>query len=190
MGSIPQGKHNAICTGVVFTGTLKSINGFYKKVTILWEIFLDDGRKREYSRQYTYSYHEGSILRQHLESWRGRAFTKDELDKFQIRNIIGVPCRLEITKNSKMLKQIDNVLPFPKGEVVPVSEIKPIYFDIEDEDTYSDFIRLPGYLAERIKQTPEYKKSKLSQAYSDEDITNASDRLIAKHIEAYNELAK
>ena len=118
MGSIPQGKHNAVCTGVVFTGTLKSINGFYKKVTILWDIFLDDGRKREYSRQYTYSYHEGSILRQHLESWRGRAFTKDELDKFQIRNIIGVPCRLEITKNSKMLKQIDNVLPFPKSPVL------------------------------------------------------------------------
>lgn len=190
MGSIPLGKHNAVCIGVVFTGTLESIYDSNKKVAILWELFLDDGRKREYSRQYTYSYHENALLRQHLESWRGRAFTKDELDKFQIRNIIGVPCRLEIAKNSNMIKQIDNVLPFPKREVAPVSEIKPIYFDIEDEDTYSDFIRLPGYLAERIKQTPEYKKSKLSKVYSDEDITNASDGLIAKHIEAYNELAK
>ena len=142
-------------------GTLKDIYGSHKKVAILWEAFLNDGRKRPFSREYTYSFHENAVLRSHLESWRGRAFTKDELSKFQLRNIIGVPCILEIRKNSKMIKQVDNIYNYPKNKVIPTSETEPIIFDIEDEKTYSDVSRIPGYLFKRIKQTPEYKKSKL-----------------------------
>ena len=161
MGSVPIGRHKAVCIGIVFMGTLKNINGSHKKVAVLWEIILADGRKKIFSREYTYSFHENAILLSHLESWRGRAFTKDELSKFQLRNIIGVPCILEIKKNSKMIKQVDNIYNYPKNEVVPTSETEPIFFDIEDENTYSDIVHIPGYLFERIKQTPEYKKSKL-----------------------------
>lgn len=109
MGSVPQGIHNAICIGVIDMGTQKSFqNKEQKKVALLWEIHVNNQIKN-FSREYTFSYYKNAALRLHLESWRGRPFTKDELSKFKLRNIIGVPCKLEIRKNSKNLKQVENI---------------------------------------------------------------------------------
>lgn len=112
MSSLSQGIHNAVCIGVIFTGKHQSFNRPLPKVTILWEI-TENEKIKTFSRDYTYSYYEKAELRLHLESWRGRPFTATELSKFKLRNILGVPCKLEIAKNNKNYKQVENVYRFP-----------------------------------------------------------------------------
>lgn len=161
MGSIPQGIHSAICIGVIDMGTQKTIYGYQKKTALLWEIHVNNQVKL-FSREYTLSHHENATLRLHLESWRGKPFTKDELSNFKLCNVLGVPCKLEIRKNSKGLKQVENIYRFPKNEEVPISEAEHIYFDIADEKTYNALNYVPKYLLIRIKQAPEYQLPSLS----------------------------
>lgn len=160
MSSLSQGIHNAVCVGVVFIGTQSSIYNYSQKVTLIWDVCKNDNSKL-FSRDYSYSYHEKSKLRKHLESWRGRPFTNDELSKFKLRNILGVPCKLEIAKNDKNYKQVENVYRFPANEQPPKHKSELIYFDISDKTTYSAIPNIPYYIIEKIKKSPEYKQSSL-----------------------------
>lgn len=161
MGSIPQGIHNAVCIGVIDMGTQKSIYSSNRKIALLWEIYINS-QEKTFSREYTFSFHKDAMLRLHLESWRGRPFTDTELADFNIKNIIGVPCKIEIRKNSKGLKQVQNVSRLPKNESIPIPKGKCIFFDMNDKKTYSALEFIPPYLMKRIKETPEYKLSVLT----------------------------
>ena len=160
MSSLSQGIHNAVCIGVIFTGKHQSFNRPLPKVTILWEI-TENEKIKTFSRDYTYSYYEKAELRLHLESWRGRPFTATELSKFKLRNILGVPCKLEIAKNNKNYKQVENVYRFPAKEQAPKRKSELIYFDISDKTTYSEIPNIPSYIVEKIKNSPDYKQSSL-----------------------------
>lgn len=162
MGSVPQGIHSAICIGVIDMGTQNAFYKKHRKVALLWEIHVNNQIKF-FSREYTFSYNKKTILRLHLESWRGRTFTKDELAKFELHNILGVPCKLEIRKNIKGLKQVENIYRFPKDEEAPLSQTEYIYFDITDEKTYQALSAIPEYIQVKIKQSPEYKLSPLNK---------------------------
>lgn len=84
MSSLPQGVHNAVCIGIIFTGTNKDKFGVRKKVVLLWEVHTNSQIKTV-SREYTFSYDERATLRMHLESWRGGPFTKEKMATFQIQ---------------------------------------------------------------------------------------------------------
>lgn len=155
MSSLPLGIHNAVCVGVVYIGTQKSIYGCSNKVVLIWEVFVNNQIKIQ-TREYTDSLKEGANLRLHLESWRGRPFTKDELSDFKLRNVLGVPCKLEIRKNSKEAKQVEKIYRFPKNEEVPISKTEYIFFDVDDKATYDVLDRIPPYIIKRIMQSPEY----------------------------------
>ena len=142
MSSLSQGIHNAVCIGIIFTGKHQSFNRPLPKVTILWEI-TENEKIKTFSRDYTYSYYEKAELRLHLESWRGR------------------PCKLEIAKNNKNYKQVENVYRFPAKEQAPKRKSELIYFDISDKTTYSEIPNIPYYIVEKIKNSPEYKQSSL-----------------------------
>lgn len=156
MGSVPQGIHSAICIGVIDIGTHASYNGMKRKVTLLWEIHINN-QVKPFSREYPYSLDKHAELRLHLESWRGKPFTEEELSKFKLSNIIGVPCKLEIRKNIKDLKQVENIYRFPKEEEIPISDGKHIYLNLKDETTYSALDCIPNYILKKIKLSPEYK---------------------------------
>lgn len=161
MASVPQGIHNAVCIGVIFVGSHRNAITSHQRVVLLWEVHLPN-KTATMSREYTFSYFEESNLLKHLESWRGGPFTKSDLCKFTLRNVLGIPCRLEIQKvKSTGAKYVENVHRFPKHEEKPVSDAEYIYFDINDKNTYSDYEKVPHYIIARIKQSPEYKKSGL-----------------------------
>ncbi|WP_349814402.1 phage replication initiation protein, NGO0469 family, partial [Neisseria gonorrhoeae] len=70
------------------------------KILVQWEIdpegdpemLMPDGRPYLISRRYTASLHSKSQLATDLKSWRGRDFTPEERDNFDLRNILGKPC--------------------------------------------------------------------------------------------------
>lgn len=157
MSSVPQGIYNAICIGVIDMGTQKTIYNSSRKVALLWEIYIDN-QVKIFSREYTMSFLENTQLRLHLELWRGGPFGNDELSRFKLQNVLGVPCKLKICKSNKGTKYVESIYRFPKNEKAPKTEAKFIFFDMNDEKTHNDLDYVPSYLIERIKQSPEYTK--------------------------------
>ena len=80
----PEGLHSAVCADVVELGTeVNQFNGgLQEKVRIVWQLDAMDPqtqRRYEASQKYTLSLHEKAKLTGHLEAWRGRKFTAEEL---------------------------------------------------------------------------------------------------------------
>lgn len=155
MSSLPLGKHSAVCIGIIDMGTRKTPDGPLKKVALLWEVYVNDQRKMM-SREYTKSFGPRASLRLHLESWRGKPFTKEELANFKLCKVLGVPCKIEIRKRNGQ-KYVEKIYRFPKTEEVPKSNTEYIVFCFDDEKTYSNLNRIPEYLIQRIRQAPEAK---------------------------------
>lgn len=103
----PAGVHGAVCCDVVDLGMLKmSFGGKAKeqhKVKIVWQIpeLRDDGKRFTLQRQYTLSLHEKSTLRRDLESWRGKKFTEQELQGFDLEVLLEKPCMLNVIHEDK-----------------------------------------------------------------------------------------
>lgn len=88
------------------------------KIIITWELAEKqaDGEPFLVSKFYTLSLNEKATLRSDLESWRGKAFTEEEIsDGFDIERLIGVNCYLNIGRNKKERAIVAAVNPIPKG---------------------------------------------------------------------------
>jgi len=102
-------------------------------------------------KTYTVSLHENANLRGDLESWRGRPFTREELDGFDISKLLGVPCMVNVThtdKNGKTYANIAAVTPLPKAlrENPPKASGDLLLHD-DDNNAYDS---LPEWLQKKI----------------------------------------
>lgn len=106
---VPAGTHRAVCYGVWDIGLQKTVfQGQEKtqhKCVVGFEI--DEqipsgeytGKRMTIFKRYTLSLSEKATLRKDLESWRGRAFTPEELRGFDIEKLVGVSCMLSVVHN-------------------------------------------------------------------------------------------
>lgn len=92
------------------------------KTRIVWlldEIDPETGKVYEVSQIYTLSLGEKAKLREHLEMWRGRAFTTEERKGFDIEKLIGANCQLLTLHNTKpdgrVYCNVKAIMPPPKG---------------------------------------------------------------------------
>lgn len=169
---VPAGVHHAICFGVIELGTQEPSDPKFKKnkkVVIMWElphetIETPDGIKpRVISNDYTQSIDQKATLRGVLESWRGRPFTSDELNRFDLDNILGVNCQLNIVHKpgkvdpSRTFARIQGVVPLVKG----MSPLKPtnriIKYDVPTSGPFEIPDSIPEWIVEKIKKSDEYK---------------------------------
>lgn len=161
----PVGAHAARCIKIIDIGTQHSeFQGkptVREQVIITWELpneLMDDGRPFTVSKYYTASLHEKATLRHDLESWRGRAFSEEELTGFSLKNILGKPCMLSIVdKEGK--SRVGGVMALPKGTVVPPQINPSVVFDISEWDD-KVFNSLSEKIKETIMQCDEVKKTK------------------------------
>lgn len=157
----PAGTFRARCVQVIDLGTQYS--EFYKsskhKVLIGWE--LPDQINKESEKQepflvwarYTASLHENANLRSHLEAWRGRDFTDNELEGFGLGNILDKTCMVNIAHRrdgNKVYADVKSVMALLDGITVPERHHRLIEFDIdrfrepamqEVFDTFSDNLK-------------------------------------------------
>jgi hypothetical protein len=162
---IEAGSYPARCYGVVLIGT--SYDEMYKKtqckVLLQFEFPSEtiDAPESEYhgqpyglSKFYTLSLHEKSNLRADLERWRNKPFTQEELNGFDLKNVIGAPCMIAVTKKDNGKSQISSVSALVKGmKVAP--QINPTrYFDFDDMTHFDD---LPNGIQDLIKKSDEYR---------------------------------
>jgi hypothetical protein len=178
----PAAMHIARCIRIVDLGT--KFDAMYGKekheVFFMWEI---PGELKTYTikgqqgqpdkeviepftigRYYTMSLSEGANLRIMLESWRSRGFTATELDGFDPKVIVGVPCMINVIhkphkkKAGVIVAAITAVTPLPKGvECLPA--FHPLVYFSMDAGEYNPnvFENLTGGIKSRVMQSNEYQ---------------------------------
>lgn len=181
---IPEGTYPAVCNMLVDLGM--QFNEAYKntsrKVLIQWQIPEEtieiDGEEvpRTISNRYTLSLGEKASLRADLAAWRGRDFTPQELEAFDLRNIVGAPCLINIIhkdSNGKRYANISSIMALPKGMPKPRISGEPIIFDL-DESPLADVAKLPKWVAEIIYKSTTYQ-DKISTPPTAEDFKELDD---------------
>lgn len=170
---IPQGTYLAVCNLLVDLGV--QFNEQYKnssrKVLIGWEIpdetiELDDGpHSRTISKRYTASLNEAASLRQDLAAWRGRDFTPDELAAFDLRNIVGTSCMVNIIhreSNGKTYANISSIMALPKGMPKGKLTENAVIFDL-DAASVDDVETLPKWIADIVKRSTTYEEKLIAK---------------------------
>lgn len=137
-----------------FKGTPKKAH----KILLSWELSetMEDGRPFAISSRYTLSLFDQAILRQHLESWRGKSFTEEELAGFDVKNVLGHYCLLSIVHNKegdKTYANVKGIMPVPKGMPKPPAVNKDVYFDVDT----GDLATIPAWVQAVVKKSDEYK---------------------------------
>ena len=164
---IPEGIHPAVCYGVYDLGNQwsegskegKSWAKWTQKVLIQWELPLQrieyegEDRPKATSRIFTLSLDKKSNLRPFLQGWRGKSFTVEELEGFDISKLLGVNCQLQIIHavvGDNTYANIQAAIPATK-KYTP--ENQTILFAIEDtvipEGT-------PEWIANKIMESKEW----------------------------------
>lgn len=119
----PEGTHHAVCVDVIDKGMLPNTfkaGQLQHKIDIVWQLNepRDDGKRFQVYKRYTLSLNEKASLRHDLETWRGKAFTRDEELGFDVETVIGANCLLNVqhrTKGEKTYANVMSVMPLIKG---------------------------------------------------------------------------
>ena len=165
---IPEGTYPGICYAIIDLGDQYSekFDKTAHKCKILWEVVGEtievDGKtiNRSISKDYTLSLSKKANLRSDLRAWRGREFTAEELERFNVKNILGVPCMMNIvhqTNGDKTYANIASIMAMPKGMPKPEQTNETIYWDF-DEGTIEDsmFQKIPEYIRDKIRESQTY----------------------------------
>jgi len=174
---VPPGVYVARCYSLIDMGTQVS-DGQYgskeqHKIRIGFEIFGEDDNGQPLtidvdgkempltiSKTYTLSLHEKAALRKDLSAWRGRDFTDEEADAFDVSKLINAYCMVNVTtseNNGKTYTNIAGLTPLPQAlknaKPTPIHEV--VKFDLDEPD-WAIFQGLHEKLQETIKKSPEF----------------------------------
>lgn len=175
----PSGMHLARCYRIIDLGTQKSEymgqTKYLRKVMLGWEIHgmhddgtpikMQDGRPFSIFKNYTMSWSEKANLRLDLQSWRGRPFTQEEMRKFDLKNVLGAFCMVNVIERpskdgGRMYTNVDGITPVPamiKQNGVPAAVNKNELFSISEPDMEM-FNGFSDNLKAKISASPEWEK--------------------------------
>src|SRR6185312_6280216 len=104
----PQGLHQGVCVDVIDLGNVKSTWEGQERVShmirIVWMLDCEDEKTHKphiVSQRYTLSLGKKANLCKMLEAWRGKPFTSEELDEFDVENVIGANGQVQVQHNIK-----------------------------------------------------------------------------------------
>jgi hypothetical protein len=178
---VPPGTHIAVCRLIVDLG-MQPGRGIYPQpkheIYVGFEIpgervsYNKDGKDVEgpmsIGRTYTLSMSEKANLRKDLQAWRGKNFTDEEAETFDIESVAGKACMLTVVEKvsgEKTYSNIVGVSGLPKGVPTPKAE-NPVIVYTED-DTRS-FDKLPKWLQEKVNGQLAAAPSQSRNAVEDE----------------------
>lgn len=172
---IPAGNYIARCYKMIEIGTVPTeylgMPKMLHKVRFGWELPLELKVFKEekgeqplvIEKEYTLSLADKANLRRDLKSWRGKDFTPQEADNFDVTKLLGVACMLNIIHvaskkdPTKFYEAISSISPMPKGIVCPAQINESFIFEFENYSK-DKFDSLPQFIREMIVTSNEYKK--------------------------------
>lgn len=186
---IPEDTYLAVCVAVYDIGEQYSetYKNYSPQCVLMWElknvpVIGEDGepilnketgepetQSRLISKTCTMSLSKKAKLRDLLVSWRGREFTEEELAGFNLTNILGVGCNLQVIHKKSGTNTYANVGTVTKmlnGMQLPPPENEPMYFDLDEDGWQMKMEKLPEWIQDRVKES---KTCKEKMGYADED---------------------
>lgn len=164
---VPAGNHVGICSMVVGLGKQRIQSQMYgesikKQIYVAWELphetvtWTDkEGVERSgpmrIGKTYTMSLHENARLRADLESWRGRPFSDEERNGFDINRLAGAAAMINVlheTRGNKTYANVVGVTPLPKGMEKPFLADGALIYD--DDEFRHNYDKLPDWLQKKI----------------------------------------
>lgn len=179
---IPPGTYVGRCFSVIDLGTYNTEFGGEKRerheVRISWEvpdeIIERDGQSKPatISKTFTHSLHEKSALRHTLESWRGRTFTDQELQGFDLAKLLGAACTLtisEVNNEGKSRAVVSAVGKLGKGMKCGEQVNKSLEYSVAlgKDGTYAGF---PDWLKKKLDSCLEWNRPAADVQTVDEQI--------------------
>jgi hypothetical protein len=150
---VEPGTYNAVCVTVLDLGVQPGKYGDREQVHLGWELEQRDSRGERFVVSATYGASLGrkSHLRADLEAWRGRSFTDEEVDGFDLRDLAGKPALINIVHNEvdgKVFANVAGLARLPRGTQPLQSERLVTVVDGESGKP-RDLLALPEWLRER-----------------------------------------
>jgi hypothetical protein len=144
------------------------------KIMVGWEIHgvnddgtpikMKDGRPFAMFKNYTFSWAEKANLRADLQSWRGKPFTQEEMRRFDLKNVLGAWCMLNVIEkpgaDNKMYVNVAGVSPVPaviKNAGLPTAINTNEMFTLNEPDMVM-FQSFSDNLKKKIMASPEWEK--------------------------------
>ena len=121
-----------------------------------------DGKPLMISKRYTMSLGEQSTLRKDLESWRGKKFTPEELQGFDLNVLLGKFAMCNVTHNDREGKTYANLsglsqVPAALKKLPEPTGVNELFILSLDEFDQAKFDSLSDGLKEVIKKSAEWR---------------------------------
>lgn len=177
---IPAGSKPAVCYCMVdlghqwgeFEGTGKWTEQVYigfeipnHRITIQVD-GQDKDMPRVLSRIFTNSLHPKSNLGPMLVSWRGKEFTAEEEELFDLRKVVGVPCLLSvIIKEDGKYNKITGISKAIDGMPVLKPEAPTVIYEMNEDGTANQNIPegIPDWVVKIVKKSHEFTKGPFAE---------------------------
>ena len=179
---VPSGTHLARLYRIVDLGTQESqFQGgevkIQRKVMFAWEIHgeddtgeplvTEDGKPMAIFKNYTLSWNEAATLRKDLQAWRGVPWTDAEAKRFELKNVLGQWCMLNVVhrpgqSDGKLFANVAGISPVPgflKKQGLPQGHNPLQIFSLGDPD-WEMFETFSKGLKTKIEASPEFRAAK------------------------------
>ena len=177
---VPAGVYIGRCYSLIDMGTQTSTGQFGEKtqpkIRIGWELFGEDedgspltvevnGHEMPMtiSKSYTMSMHEKARLRVELAAWRGKEFTDEDAKGFDVSQLVGAYCMVNVTTsetNGKTYSNVAGLTPLPgalkNAKPAAVHDLQLFDLDAPDMAVFEAFHEK---LQEAIKKSPEWTRN-------------------------------
>lgn len=163
---VPEGPHPAILYSLVDMG---SQSGTYqgkptnpkRKIQMRFELHgeeakMADGRPMSISQTFTLSSSQKGNLRPFMEGWRGKAFSDDEFEAFDLRDMLGKPAIITVVQDGDY-SNINGISRLMSGMTPPVQVNPNIFVSLEQgEFDRAAFDKLSDKMKQTIESSPEW----------------------------------
>jgi hypothetical protein len=161
---ILEGTHRAVSSALVDIGLQDAFGAVKPQLMIRFEFpdlrvkRADNGVQTDEPmvkwQFYTNSLNKKANLRRDLDGWRGRGFTKEELEGFDVRTVIGHACQISIIHDNsgdRVRDKINTISKLMGDGTKPLPELEVIRYSREEDET-SQWDLLPEWIQEKIDQ--------------------------------------
>lgn len=195
----PEGIHQGICVGIYDLG--EQYSEWYKKTShkcvLVWELpklrieITKDGETkdlpRHISKRFTLSLGKRANLTKMLVAWRGKAFTEEEAEAFDLANVLGANCQVQVIHDERGYANIENVIAV--GDLKKLKpETAPVFFSFEDveegtqmDDSFPFPDGMPKWVKETIQKSETWKRNG-EEAIADQEGVVAGELINPKNV--------
>ena len=176
---LENGVYTAVSSAMIDLGQQKNeqFGKIQRKFMMIWTIIGEEieisGKKqpRTISKEYSFSLNEKSTLRKDLQAWRGKPFSEEELQGFDLTTVLNKACQLQIIleeKNNKKYNNIAGIMSLPKGMKVGGLD-NTYYFDMTNAETWENYCKVPNWIQEKIKKAENLESTRFDQYIKEYD---------------------